>query len=931
MAGSKKYVYAFEEGDGKNKILLGGKGANLCEMTQIGLNVPPGFTATTDACNAYLEKNQLPAGLMDEIRTHMLALEKKTGKGFGDGKNPLLISVRSGSAMSMPGMMDTILNLGLNDVSLKGLIALTGNERFAYDAYRRFIQLFGKIALNISDEHFDERMAAIKRKYGAAQDVDLQTEHLKELSNEFLHIIEQHTGKPFPQDPYEQLEISVAAVFRSWMGKRAVDYRKQFRITKDLANGTAVNICTMVFGNMGNDSGTGVGFTRNPGTGENVIYGEYLVNAQGEDVVAGIRTPKAIAEMEQEMPEIYRQLMTLHHRLESHYHEVQDFEFTIEKGILYCLQTRNGKMNARGMVRSSVEMFHEGLITKERALLRVDPAVLEQLLVPQLAPNFHGKSLAQGLAASPGAASGKIVFDADTAEARGRAGEKIILVREETKPEDIHGFFQAQGILTSRGGKTSHAAVVARGMGKPCVSGCEQIVINVLLRSAQIGDTTLQEGDIITIDGGSGHVYAGEVPTVEAEFSEEMDTLLHWADEVATLKVMGNADTPEDAQRAREFGAMGIGLCRTERMFNSTDRLPIVQEMILAETLEDRQAALERLLPIQRSDFKGIFKAMKGLPVTVRLLDPPMHEFLPTAAQLELEIAHLHQLRDTIKGLEELPDTLKLLNPKLYQQYSDGLTKLMDGLHTFKDSHLEEDVIERKEKILKKVRALSEVNPMLGHRGVRLGITYPEIYSMQIRAILEAAALCARDGIEIYPEIMVPQVATVEELKRIHSYVQRIRLEVKATHGIDVQFKFGSMLEVVRACMRSGRMAEIAEFFSFGTNDLSQATFSFSREDAENKFLPFYNETGILEDNPFEVLDIKGVGQLMKMAVKQGRETNPDLKVGICGEHGGHPGSIHFCHYIKLNYVSCSGPRVPIARLAAAQAKLQEEQYREPV
>ena len=931
MASSKKYVFSFEEGDGKNRILLGGKGANLCEMTQIGLNVPPGFTATTDACNAYLEKNQLPPGLMDEIRSHMTALEKKTGKGFGDAKNPLLISVRSGSAMSMPGMMDTILNLGLNDVSLKGLIALTGNERFAYDAYRRFIQLFGKIALNISDEHFDEHMAAIKRKYGAAQDVDLQTEHLKELSNEFLHIIEQHTGKPFPQDPYEQLEISVGAVFRSWMGKRAVDYRKQFRITKDQANGTAVNICTMVFGNMGNDSGTGVGFTRNPGTGENVIYGEYLVNAQGEDVVAGIRTPKAIAEMEQEMPEIYRQLMTLHHRLESHYHEVQDFEFTIEKGILYCLQTRNGKMNARGMVRSSVEMFHEGLISKERALLRVDPAVLEQLLVPQLAPNFHGKSLAQGLAASPGAASGKIVFDADTAEARGRAGEKIILVREETKPEDIHGFFQAQGILTSRGGKTSHAAVVARGMGKPCVSGCEQIVINDVLRSAQIGDTTLQEGDIITIDGGSGHVYAGEVPTVEAEFSEEMNTLLHWADAVATLKVMGNADTPEDAQRAREFGAMGIGLCRTERMFNSTDRLPIVQEMILAETLEERQAALERLLPIQRSDFKGIFKAMKGLPVTVRLLDPPMHEFLPTAAQLELEIAHLHQLRDTIKGLEELPDTLKLLNPKLYQQYADGLTKLMDGLHTFKDSHLEEDVIVRKEKILKKVRALSEVNPMLGHRGVRLGITYPEIYSMQIRAILEAAALCAKEGLEIYPEIMVPQVATVEELKRIHSYVQRIRQEVKATHGINVQFKFGSMLEVVRACMRSGRMAEIAEFFSFGTNDLSQATFSFRREDAENKFLPFYNETGFLEDNPFEVLDIKGVGQLMKMAVKQGRETNQDLKVGICGEHGGHPGSIHFCHYIKLNYVSCSGPRVPIARLAAAQAKLTEDQYREPV
>ena len=931
MASTNRYVYSFEEGDGKNRLLLGGKGANLCEMTQIGLNVPPGFTITTDACNAYLEKNQLPAGLMDEIRGYMTALEKKTGKGFGDSKNPLLISVRSGSAMSMPGMMDTILNLGLNEVSLKGLIAQTGNERFAYDAYRRFIQLFGKIALNIGDEHFDDRMDAIKRKHSAHQDVDLSADNLKELAGEFLAIIEQHTGKPFPQDPYEQLEISVGAVFRSWMGKRAVDYRKQFRITKDQANGTAVNICTMVFGNMGNDSGTGVGFTRNPGTGENVIYGEYLVNAQGEDVVAGIRTPKAIAEMEQEMPEIYRQLTMLHNRLESHYHEVQDFEFTIEKGVLYCLQTRNGKMNARAMVRTSVEMFHEGLISKERALLRVEPAVLEQLLVPQLAPNFHGKSLAQGLSASPGAASGKIVFDADSAELRGRAGEKIILVREETKPEDIHGFFQAQGILTSRGGKTSHAAVVARGMGKPCVSGCEQIVINDQLRCAQIGQTTLQEGDVITIDGSTGHVYAGDVPTVEAEISHEMELLLTWADEVARLKVMANADTPEDAQRARDFGAMGIGLCRTERMFNRTDRLPIVQEMILAETPEERRSALDRLLPIQRADFKGIFKAMKGLPVTVRLLDPPMHEFLPTAAQLELEIAHLHQLRDTIKGLEEMPDTLKMLSPKLYQQYADGLNKLMRGLDTFKDSHLEDDVIGRKEKVLKKVRALAEVNPMLGHRGVRLGITYPEIYSMQIRAIMEAAALCASQGLEIYPEIMVPQVATVEELKRIHSYVLRIHKEVKATHGIDVQYKFGSMLEVVRACMRSGRMAEIAEFFSFGTNDLSQATFSFSREDAENKFLPFYNETGILEDNPFEVLDIKGVGQLMKMAVKQGRETNPDLKIGICGEHGGHPGSIHFCHYIKLNYVSCSGPRVPIARLAAAQAKLLEDQYREPV
>jgi pyruvate,orthophosphate dikinase len=927
---SKQHVYAFEEGDGKNKLLLGGKGANLCEMTQIGLNVPPGFTVTTEACLAYLEKNQLPGGLMDDIRSHMKALEKKTGKGFGSADNPLLISVRSGSAMSMPGMMDTILNLGLNETSLKGLIRQTANERFAYDAYRRFIQLFGKIALGISDEQFDERMTAVKRKFGARSDLDLDAGHLRELAGDFLEIVKRHTGKPFPQDPYEQLEISVGAVFRSWMGKRAVDYRKQFKITRDMANGTAVNVCTMVFGNMGDDSGTGVGFTRNPGTGENVIYGEYLVNAQGEDVVAGTRTPRPIAEMEQKMPEIYRALMELHNRLESHYHEVQDFEFTIEKGTLYCLQTRNGKMNARAMVRTSVEMFGEGLISRERALLRVEPSMLEQLLVPQLSPDFHGKSLAQGLPASPGAASGKIVFDANTAEARGLAGERIILVREETKPEDIHGFFHAQGILTSRGGKTSHAAVVARGMGKPCVSGCEQIVIDDKARNAIIGETTLHEGDVITIDGGTGHVYAGEVPTVEATFSGEMLTLLAWADEVARLKVMANADTPEDAARAREFGAMGIGLVRTERMFNSTDRLPIMQEMILAETVEERQAALDRLLPIQRADFKGIFKAMKGLPVTVRLLDPPMHEFLPTAAQLELEIAHLHQLRDTIKALKDLPETLKLLNPKLYQQYSDGLTKLVGSLHTFEESHLEDNVIHRKETILKKVRALAEVNPMLGHRGVRLGITYPEIYAMQIQAILEAAALCAREGIEIYPEIMVPQVATVEELKRIHSKVQRIHKVVELTHGINVKFKFGSMLEVVRGCLRAGRMAQDAEFFSFGTNDLTQATFSFSREDAENKFLPAYNETGILQDNPFEVLDIKGVGELMKMAVERGRETRPELKVGICGEHGGDPVSIHFCHHIGITYVSCSGPRVPVARLAAAQAKLLEKDYRIP-
>ncbi len=918
-----RFIYAFEEGDGKNKMLLGGKGANLAEMTQIGLNVPPGFTVTTEACLAYLERSRLPDGLMDDLRAHMQALEAKTGKGFGSADNPLLVSVRSGSAMSMPGMMDTILNLGLNETSLQGLIKQTGNPRFAWDAYRRFIQLFGKIALGIADEHFDATMADIKKRHGARQDVDLSAEHLEELAKAFLAIVLGHSGKPFPQDPMEQLEIAVKAVFRSWNGKRAVDYRKQFRITPQMANGTAVNVCTMVFGNMGSDSGTGVGFTRNPGTGENEIYGEYLVNAQGEDVVAGIRTPKAIAEMAGEMPEIYAQLIELRNRLESHYHEVQDFEFTIEKGRLYCLQTRNGKMNARAMVRTSVEMADEALITRERALLRITPSDLEQLLVPQLAPNFKGKSLAQGLPASPGAASGKIVFDADTAESRGRAGEKIILVREETKPEDIHGFFQAQGILTSRGGKTSHAAVVARGMGKPCVSGCESIHIDDVARKARIGDMILHEGDVITIDGGTGHVYAGEVPTVEPEFSAELNVLLGWADQAARLEVRANADTPSDAAKARAFGAKGIGLCRTERMFNSTDRLPVVQEMILAESQEERQAALDRLLPIQRNDFKGIFKAMKGLPVTVRLLDPPMHEFLPTSAQLEMEITHLRHLKDTIKGIEELPDTLKLLNPTLHQKYADGLGRLTTALNVFKESHMEEDVIVKKEKTLRKVRALAEVNPMLGHRGVRLGITYPEIYSMQIQAILEAAALCAKEGIEVHPEIMVPQVATVEELKRIKSYVERIHKIVELTHGIDVQYKFGSMLEVVRACMRAGRLAEMAEFFSFGTNDLTQATFSFSREDAENKFLPAYNETGILEDNPFEVLDVKGVGEVMKIAVERGRATLPELKIGICGEHGGHPASIEFCHSLGLTYVSCSGPRVPIARLAAAQANLR--------
>ena len=924
---AKKYVFAFEEGNSKDKMLLGGKGANLAEMTQIGLNVPPGFTITTEGCLAYLENNSSPAGMMDEVRRYMQDLEKKTGKGFGSPDNPLLVSVRSGSAMSMPGMMDTILNLGLNGKTLAGLIKQTGNPRFGYDAYRRFIQLFGKIALGIADEKFDEAMNEVKKKHGAQQDVELGAEQLKELSQRFLDIVSTETGKPFPEDPYAQLNVAIEAVFRSWMGKRAIDYRRQFKITKDMANGTAVNVCTMVFGNMGNDSATGVGFTRNPGTGANEPYGEYLVNAQGEDVVAGIRTPKPVTEMKSEMPALYDQLMELRNRLESHYKEVQDYEFTIEKGRLYCLQTRNGKMNARAMVITSVEMFKQGIISREQAINRVNPQLLEQLMVPQLSAQFKADPLAVGLPASPGAASGKIVFDADTAELRGKLGEKIILVREETKPEDIHGFFAAQGILTSRGGKTSHAAVVARGMGKPCVSGCDAIEIDVREKRAKVGSTILYESDVITIDGSTGKVYPGQIPTVEAEFFPELQELLGWADGEARLKVFANADTPRDAERARRYGAMGIGLCRTERMFNDPDRLPIVQEMILAESPEQRRNALDRLLPIQRADFKGIFKAMEGCPVTVRLLDPPIHEFLPTAAQLEFEINHLRGLKRAARSINELPETLKLLDNELHQQYIASLDGLQAALKKYQETNRDEDLLARKEAMLKKVFILSEVNPMLGHRGVRLGITYPEIYAMQIQAILEATAECVKEGVDVHPEVMVPQVCTVEELKKVHELVVKSRADVEARYGVKLNFKFGSMIEVVRACMRASRLAEVAEFFSFGTNDLTQATFSFSREDAENKFLPMYNEAAILKDNPFEVLDVKGVGRLMQMAVLWGRETRPDLKVGICGEQGGHPESILFCHHIDLNYVSCSGPRVPIARLAAAQAKLNEAKY----
>ncbi|GMR03754.1 MAG: pyruvate, phosphate dikinase [Gammaproteobacteria bacterium] len=925
----KKYVYAFTEGDGKNKKLLGGKGANLCEMTQIGLNVPPGFVINTEACLAYQDSpnKTLLEGLMDDVRDHIAALERATGKGFGDANNPLLVSVRSGSAISMPGMMDTILNLGLNAQTLPGLIKQTGNERFSYDAYRRFIQLFGKVALGIPDEKFDEQFEAIKDRVGAKADIDLSAADLKEVSEMFLAVVKEYTGKPFPEDVYKQLTIAIKAVFGSWMGKRAVDYRREFHITPDIANGTAVNVVAMVFGNMGDDSSTGVAFTRNPATGENQLYGEYLVNAQGEDVVAGIRTPKPIQAMAKEAPKLYRQLEELRSKLESHYHEVQDFEFTIERGTLYCLQTRNGKMNASAMVRTSVEMQQEGLISKEQALLRINPTDLEQLLYPRLDPDSPAKFLAQGLAASPGAAFGRIVFDADRAEIQGKAGEKVILVREETKPEDIHGFFAAQGILTSRGGKTSHAAVVARGMGKPCVAGAEGIHVDTRRKRAVVAGTILHEGDIITLDGTTGKVYQGEVATIESEFSSELVILLSWADDIARLRVMANADTPEDAERARNYGAMGIGLCRTERMFNAADRLPIVLELILADTVEQRQVALERLLPIQREDFKALFKAMSPCPVTIRLLDPPIHEFLPSEQRLMEELEHLRHLRASVQGAEELVKTVKLLRSGAPMSLDADAAKRTAGLAGL-SADLVDEVIDKKEAVLKKVRILHEINPMLGHRGVRLGITYPEIYTMQIQAVLEATAECTAEGIEVHPEIMVPQVCTSQELKWVERLVKEVELKVTAAHKRKVNYKFGTMIEVVRACMRAGHLADVAEFFSFGTNDLSQATFSFSREDAENKFLPLYNERGILQDNPFEVLDVKGVGRLMAFTVEWGRKSRPDLKVGICGEHGGHPASIRFCHHIGLDYVSCSAPRVPVARLAAAHAKLLEKEYR---
>lgn len=915
-----KYVYLFSEGDGKNKKLLGGKGAGLCEMTQIKLPVPPGFVISTKACLEYFDNgNKLPKGLIDQVHQAMAQVEKAMNLELGNVDKPLLVSVRSGAAVSMPGMMDTVLNLGLNDETVKGLINRSNDERFGWDSYRRFISLFGSIVLDIDSEVFHVAMENLKKERNVKYDTELNSADLQKLVEIFKHIIQEKTGKPLPQDPYEQLFMAIEAVFASWNGKRAVDYRREFKIPISVANGTAVNVQTMVFGNLGDDSATGVAFTRDPATGENELFGDYLDKAQGEDIVAGIRTPKPISEMQKSLPKIYEELLKVREILEHHFQEAQDMEFTVENSKLFMLQTRSAKMNMTSALKTSVEMVKEGLINKERALLRLDPSKLVQLMYRQVDPKYKTQAVTTGLGVSPGAASGEVVFDADEAEKQNKLGKKVILVREQTKPEDIHGFFAAQGVLTSVGGKTSHAAVVARGMGKPCVTGAGSIKINQFEKYATIGESKVVQGDVITIDGGSGNVWIGEVAMVEPKISEEMNTILKWSDEFRKLGVRTNVDTPSDAKKAVEFGAEGIGLCRTERMFNAADRIGLFQDMILSETLEERIAALKKLEPLQKEDFKGILKEMQGRPVTIRLLDPPLHEFLPLEEEVKNQIDTLEEAQPALDSVTKLPATLRSIDPKIEEPLNNTETALKEL------SNLQSAELEKKKNLLRKILALKEFNPMLGHRGVRLGMTYPEIYEMQIQALLEAASELVKENVPVEVELMVPNVCTIEELKRVQVMIERIKKQVQAHYGVIVPFKFGTMIEVVRACLRAEKLAEIAEFFSFGTNDLTQATFSFSREDVENKFLPMYNQQKILADNPFEILDVNGVGKLMSIAVEGGRKTRPDLKVGICGEQGGEPTSVEFCHKINLNYVSCSPYRIPIARLAAAQAAIKEK------
>jgi pyruvate,orthophosphate dikinase len=854
-----RFLYDFDEPSDGGRALLGGKGIGLAEMTQLGLPVPTGFTITTEACREYMRAGkQIPEGLDEEVVEHVERLEQKTGKRFGDPREPLLVSVRSGAAVSMPGMMDTILNVGLSDVAVQGLAAATGNPRFAYDSYRRLIQMYGETVDGIDPHRFETELQKLKSSCGVSHDVDLAADDLAGLVESFKAIYERDLGHPFPQDAREQLRRAIDAVFDSWDTPRAQVYRRAHEIPDDL--GTAVNVVQMVFGNKGDRSGTGVAFTRDPSTGEPGVFGEFLLNAQGEDVVAGIRTPEPLASMRDRLPDAYDQFVETAKRLEEHYRDMQDIEFTVEDDRLYLLQTRTAKRTAAAALKAAVDMVGEGLITHDEAVARIDPAQLDQLLHPMIDPKADVEVVATGLNASPGAACGKAVFTANRAEELGRGGEAVILVRWETTPDDIHGLIHAQGILTAHGGMTSHAAVVARGMGKPCVAGCEALTVDVEAGRAVLAGHELREGDVLTIDGGTGRVILGEVPLVPPQINEDFQTILKWADDLRRLRVHANADTPEDAAKARELGAEGIGLCRTEHMFMAEDRLPVMREMIMAESEEGRRAALERILPVQQADFEGIFEAMAGLPVTIRLLDPPLHEFLPP--------------------LEEATD----------------------------------------ERMRERIRILHETNPMLGMRGCRLGLIFPEIYEMQVRAIVRASrAVHERSGEAPIVEIMHPLVGFGEELRRLRELTVRT-----ASEEGDIDYLVGTMIELPRACIRADEIAEHADFFSFGTNDLTQTTLGFSRDDAENKFLARYLEDDVLERNPFEVLDESGVGDLMRIAVERGRGAKEELKLGICGEHGGEPHSVAFCHRIGLDYVSCSPFRVPLARLAAAQAALAE-------
>jgi pyruvate, orthophosphate dikinase len=894
---SKKWVYLFTEVDQAEAYvggkwddvrgLMGGKGANLAEMTRIGVPVPPGFTVTTEACNAYnAAGNKFPEGMWDQMLVALKDVEARSGKKFGDPTNPLLVSCRSGAKFSMPGMMDTVLNIGLNDQTVAGMIKLTNNERFVNDSYRRLIQMFGSVVLGIPDEAFEDVLDEFKQGKGAKVDTDLTASDLAELIVKFKAVVKKVKGFDFPQDPFEQMRLASEAVFGSWMGKRAIDYRRATGISDTL--GTAVNIVTMVFGNMGWDSGTGVAFTRNPATGEKKMYGDYLLNAQGEDVVAGIRNTEPIEKMVEVLPEAYHQFMDITAKLELHYKDMQDVEFTIERGKLWMLQTRNGKRTAKAEIKVAVDMANEGLITKAEAVGRVTPAQVDAMLHPQ----FDDKTIkaarkerffAKGVNASPGAAVGQIYFDADKAEKMAKEQkQKVIMVRPFTKPDDVHGMIAAQGILTSEGGATSHAAVVARQFGVPCIVGASTVKVDLDKRVMVANGVTIQEGEFISIDGGTGEAFMGKLDLTVPSIEEQTDllTLLQWADEIARLQVWANADYPKDARRARSYGAKGIGLCRTEHMFFEVQRLPIVQKMILAENHADREAANNELLPYQRADFDGLFDAMDGYPVIIRLIDPPLHEFMPDEEKLFEEVVTMRAKGET-----------------------EGLAA--------------------KEKLLTAIRGMHESNPMMGLRGVRLSIYMPEIVEMQVRAIFEAASDCAKRGIKVHPEVMIPLTGTVKELEWIQPRLVRIATKVMEEKGVTFTYKFGTMIEIPRAAVTAGELAKLAEFFSFGTNDLTQMTFGYSRDDAERNFLIKYVEEGILEKNPFQTLDWDGVGKLMKMAVTDGRATRPNLEVGICGEHGGDPRSIEFCHLIGNNYVSCSPFRVPVARLAAAHAALK--------